>query len=139
MKKLLAFFLTLALMISVSAVGLAAPVKATQESAASQISLIYSNFAETFKQVADGEVWSYTVTDLDHNGRLELLAASIQGSGRFTHVKAWEVGEDQKSFISCNVNVKEGDSFPDIISTTLQRQTPGTTCLMTASPPLPLR
>ena len=50
--------------------------------------------------------------------RLELLAASIQGSGRFTHVKAWEVGEDLKSFISCNVNVKEGDSFPDIISNT---------------------
>ena len=118
MKKLFAWFLTLALMISVSAVGLAAPVKATQESVASQINLIYSNFAETFKQVADGEVWSYTVTDLDHNGRLELLAASIQGSGRFTHVKAWEVGEDLKSFISCNVNVKEGDSFPDIISNT---------------------
>ena len=86
-------------MISVSAVGLAAPEKATQESAASQISLIYSNFAETFKQVGDGEVWSYTVTDLDHNGRLELVAASIQGSGRFT----------------------------------------GTTCLMTASLPLPLK
>ena len=67
----------------------AAPVRASDETANAQIQYLFNNF-ETFKQPeSDGNKWSYAVTDLNHNGRLELLAASVQGSGRYTYVSAW--------------------------------------------------
>ena len=38
--------------------------------------------------------WYYAFTDLDHNGLLEVLAASTQGSGMFTYVHFYEVLPD---------------------------------------------
>ena len=115
MKRLFAIVCSLVLLLSFSVSAFAAPVKADAQSVQTQAELISSNFS-TFKQNDDDTVWSYAVTDLDHNGHLELLAASIQGSGRYTTLKVWEVGEDHKSFVACNVNAKEGDSFPDVIA-----------------------
>ena len=38
--------------------------------------------------------WFYTFTDLDHNGRLEVIAATTQGTGIFTYAHFWELAED---------------------------------------------
>ncbi len=114
MKKFISLLCTVILLFSIGATGFAAPVKADAQSVQAQINLIWSNFA-TFRQDEAEAVWSYAVTDLDHNGLLEILAGSIQGTGRYTNLKAWEVGADMASFIACRVNVPEGDSFPDVI------------------------
>ena len=115
MKRLFKIVCSLVLLLSFSVSAFGAPVNADAQSVKTQAELIYSNFS-SFRQNDDDTVWSYAVTDLDHNGHLEILAASVQGSGRYTSLKVWEVGEDHKSFVACNVNVKEGDSFPDVIA-----------------------
>ena len=38
--------------------------------------------------------WFYAFTDLDHNGRQEVIAASTQGSGIFTYAHFYEVKAD---------------------------------------------
>ena len=94
----------------------ATPVRATDETANAQIEYLFNNFS-TFKQAESADAkWFYAVTDLDHNGRLELLAASVQGDGRYTHVMAWEVGTDLASAAPIQVNVPEDESFPDILT-----------------------
>lgn len=40
---------------------------------------------------------TYAVTDMDQNGRLEIVAAFVEGSGRFTTSIIYEVSEDKKS------------------------------------------
>ena len=102
------------MLLSFSIAAFAAPQQADAQSAATQVDLLFSNF-NTVKQ-NDASVWSYAVTDLDHNGKLELLAASIQGDGRYTALNAWEVSEDGKTLNQCHVHVPQGGSFPDLIS-----------------------
>ncbi len=82
-----------------------------------QVSLIFS-LISSFRQDEKTDRWSYTVTDLDHNGRLELIAASIQGEGRYTNAKFWEVSADKKTLGVCKLTLEEGDSFPDIVTNT---------------------
>ena len=60
--------------------------------------------------------WRYAVTDLDHNGRLELLAASQHRADRSTTLKIWEVNESKDALTECAVKLEEGESFPDILS-----------------------
>ena len=82
-----------------------------------QISLIFS-LLNSFRQDEKTDKWSYTVTDLDHNGRLEVIAASIQGQGRYTNAKVWEISSDKKTLGVCRIPLEEGDSFPDIVTNT---------------------
>ena len=65
------------------------------------------------------EDWYYTFTDLDHNGRLELITASLQGSGLFTYADVWEMNEDFSDLVPCTDNLGEGGSYPDIITQSL--------------------
>ena len=64
------------------------------------------------------ETWFSAITDLDHNGRLELLLASLQGSGLYTWVNVWEVNENYSGTL-CPDNTGEGEAWPDIIKETL--------------------
>ena len=114
MKKTLSLLMSVLMLLSFSIAAFAAPQQADAQSAATQVDLLFSNF-NTVKQ-NDASVWSYAVTDLDHNGKLELLAASIQGDGRYTALNAWEVSEDGKTLNQCHVHVPQGGSFPDLIS-----------------------
>lgn len=82
-----------------------------------QVSLIFS-LLNSFRQDEKTDKWSYTVTDLDHNGRLEVIAASIQGQGRYTNAKVWEISSDKKTLGVCRIPLEEGDSFPDIVTNT---------------------
>lgn len=61
-----------------------------------QLELIDAN-RDTWKALDETEAWCYAVTDLDGNGRLEILSSETHGSGHFTTFRAWEVGEDYRS------------------------------------------
>ena len=73
----------------------------------------------TWEPNLDYETWFSAVTDLDHNGRLEILTASLQGSGLFTWVNVWEVNQDYTGLAHCPDNTGEGDAWPDIIKDTM--------------------
>ena len=105
MKKSLSLMLALMLMLSFCTAAFAADAP----SAETQINTLFSNFA-SMKQPGP-DVWSYTVTDLDHNGRLELLAASMKGADRRTSLMAWEVSPDGNSV----VQIPTSGSYPDVI------------------------
>ena len=76
----------------------ATPVRATDETANAQIEYLFNNFS-TFKQAESADAkWFYAVTDLDHNGRLELLANTKSGSGA-AKLKAWEVSPNGANLI----------------------------------------
>ena len=60
----------------------------------------------------------YTVTDLDHNGRLELIVATNEGTGQYTYMEVYEVNESQDGIMSCyDGNDIEGGQLdnPDLI------------------------
>lgn len=64
--------------------------------------------------IVAGPEWLYTVTDLDKNGRLEVITSTVQGSGLFTTSKFYEVSADYKSLDKVVWEVPEGSSEPDI-------------------------
>ncbi len=138
MKKLISIALMLALALTLSAGAFAdnvsvnaatagsavqttipasAPVRASDDSANTQIQYLFANFSSFQQPEASGK-WSYAVTDLNHNGQLELLAASVQGDGRYTYVKGWEVGADLSSVSEIQVSVPQDETFVDIVADT---------------------
>ena len=94
------------------------PAEVTPDPAAeavdAQLILLFTNMGQ-WNQDGSGQAWQYTVTDLDHNGRLELIAAKHEPNDRSTAVRIWEVGTDGKSLAECAVEDADG-SFPDIIT-----------------------
>ncbi len=67
-------------------------------------------------------VWFYTFTDLDHNGLLEVLSASTQGSGLFTAARFYEVLPDLsgvKDLYPESEETEGMDDWPEIILETL--------------------
>ena len=129
MKKLTVLILILALMLSLTAMQAAAdapadtptetpepsPAFTPPEDAEAQIGLLFDQYC-TFMKDEEHVLWSFTVTDLDHNDRLELLTASIQGDGRYTTIEGWQVNEGKDGVDELSIPVKEGESFPDIIT-----------------------
>lgn len=81
-----------------------------------QIDLIFSQ-REIWEQTDEfiAEETQYTVVDLNGNGRLELVAASCQGTGHYTYTDIYEVSEDGDSLVHYMHTVPEGDSQADII------------------------
>ena len=75
----------------------------------------YDLWAEAWSYGTD---WFYTITDLDHNGRLEVVTASLQGSGLYTYADIWEVREDFSGIAECKDSLGEGEAYPDIITET---------------------
>lgn len=66
--------------------------------------------------------WHYTFTDLDHNGLLEVLSASTQGSGIFTYAHYYEVlpdGSGVRNLYHADAEVEGIDDWPEIILETL--------------------
>lgn len=58
----------------------------------------------------------YAVTDLDQNGRLEIIASTgSQGSGHFTYSKFYQVDETGTTLQKCKTDAKDGDSQNDIV------------------------
>ena len=121
-RHLLALLLTLTVLLGAAVMGGAAAFADETQSADAnqadedrQLALIESAFSG-LKQ-PDGEtVWYYTVTDLDHNGRLELIAASQHPQSRATNLHVWEVSADRSALAECALAKDAGESFPDILT-----------------------
>lgn len=58
----------------------------------------------------------YAVTDLDQNGRLELIVANVGGTGMYTYSTFYEVNESLDGVTVCLDHFQEGDSQADLIS-----------------------
>lgn len=68
---------------------------------AQQLKLI-SQQAEMWQQAEHEDGWwGYTVTDLDRNGRLELITSHEAGSARLTDTLMWEVNERLDRLVPC--------------------------------------
>ena len=115
MKKYLAFALTLILLLSLCATGYAAPLRASARDAEAQINVIFRDFGSCRQADSDG-TWFYAVTDLDHNGRLELLAASVQASSLLPAAKVWELNADRSALQPCKLNIAENEVFANILT-----------------------
>ncbi|MBR1455544.1 MAG: hypothetical protein IJ594_00110 [Oscillospiraceae bacterium] len=66
--------------------------------------------------------WFYTYTDLDHNGLLEVIAATTQGTGIFTYAHYYEVLPDGSGLRNCyheGVEIEGPDDWPEIVMETL--------------------
>ena len=64
----------------------------------------YFSYAEAYPDAA------FAVTDLDHDGRLEVMVTSIQGSGMFSNSFFYEISEDYSSLERLMV---DGQEKPD--------------------------
>lgn len=62
------------------------------------------------------EPYFYAVTDLDQNGRLELIQSICQGTGFYTYTRLWEVNAEGTDLIACAYAVAEEESQPDVIA-----------------------
>jgi len=104
------------------------PVPTTDpKTEAGQIKMIYSNLKSLSSDNDTTKFW-YSVTDLDHNGRLELLSAVTEGTGHFTSGRFFEVNENYNGFVEIDLGLKEGEFLPEIIvsSTDCYKSSDGT-------------
>lgn len=57
----------------------------------------------------------YAVTDLDQNGRLEIIVSDMGGTGSYSYSRFYEVNEQHDGLTECETDFIEGSSQPDII------------------------
>lgn len=62
------------------------------------------------------EPFFYAITDLDRNGRLEIIQSFRQGTGLYTCTQLWEVDVNKSILVPCQFSEYEEGSQPDIIS-----------------------
>lgn len=79
-----------------------------------QLNLIMNNKNLWYKDT-EFEKYSYAVTDLDKNGRIEIISSICQGTGIYTYTEIYEVNESMDDLILCESNLMEYDSQADII------------------------
>ncbi len=90
-----------------------APAETAALSEAEQLRLIAAH-SEEWRIKEDYRFPFYAVSDLDGNGRLELISAVMEGSGMFSTNRFYEVSPDGTALIPC-FSLEEGSSEPDII------------------------
>lgn len=78
-----------------------------------QQSFIQSRFNDWAMDPSFG-AWSYAVTDLDRNGRMEVIALSTQGTGHFSTGSCWELSEDFSALVKCGSNLGEAEFWPEL-------------------------
>ena len=118
-KCYLSMLLALAMLLSLSlCAGAEAFAEGTAATPKDQLKLIASQ-VDTLKQDDRVNTWYYTVADLDHDGCLEFIAASLHPLDRSTNLKVWTVSKDAASLIECPLNKDAGESFPDIMTDTV--------------------
>lgn len=66
------------------------------------------------------EVYRYAVTDLDRNGRYEIIVSNMGGTGMYTYSRFFEINENYDGLVECTTDFLEYDSQPDIISEKLE-------------------
>ena len=120
-KLLFATLLMLAMLLSVAAFGAAAfaddipNITMELSDIDWQLGFIQSQ-AANLKQPDNDVTWFYTVTDLDHDGNLEFVAASQHPQDRSTNLRVWEVSTDRTALTECTISKDPEESFPDILT-----------------------
>ena len=121
-SRIFSFLLAVVMLISVVGLGTQSAqaekmVTATQEPSEVdlQLDLIYSQI-DKLVQKESQNTWYYSVTDLDHDGNLEFIAASLHPQDRSTNLKMWEVSADHSALTVCGLKKDEDESFPDIMT-----------------------
>ena len=109
MKNRIMFFIVIILSCLVSAF----PTSAVPDQVR-QLETIADNAPEWQQKEVFG-LWGYTVTDLDQNGRLEIISASLQGTGMYTYIIILEVDEEGTGLSEVRQDREEYMSPPDIM------------------------
>ncbi len=63
----------------------------------------------------DGVGVYYMVADMDHNSRLELISATMQGTGQYTYSTIWEMNDPGTALELCDKSTVDGYSESDIL------------------------
>ena len=113
-KSFLGVLLALVMVITMTMLAPAAGAENSAETIDQQIGLLFSKIAEQ-KQAGQMQ-WYYSVTDLDHDGHLELVAAAQHPADRSTNLKVWEVSDTMDSLVEGRLNIDADESFPDILT-----------------------
>ena len=99
------------------------PAPSTAQPAEEQIRVLEENRSLwAFDEGDYAPDWFYTFVDLDHNGLLEVLSASTQGSGMFTYVRYYEVlpdGSGVKNLYHADMEIEGPDDWPEIVLETI--------------------
>ena len=80
-----------------------------------QINLILSKMDELL-QTDEQNTWYYCIMDLDHNERMEFVAATQHPADRSTSLRVWEVNADTTGLKECVIEKEADESFPDLIT-----------------------
>lgn len=111
MKKMLAAVLAAALC-PLATFAWYGPVSDAEE----QVAAIVRARAEWEPSVPGAQTVGFIMTDLDHNGRLEVLVSDFGGTGLYTYTDGYEVNEDRTAVVRITKTWGEGTSEADIMS-----------------------
>ena len=132
-KCFFSFLLAVVIILSVSFCGFLAPAASAEAAAVEiqtdtaavlteegadvdlQLELIFSQL-DKLEQKDSSNTWYYSVTDLDRDGSLEFVAASLHPQDRSTNLRVWEVSEDRTALTECGLEKDPEESFPDIMT-----------------------
>ncbi len=81
----------------------------------SQIALLNENVSVWGEGLNEGNSGVFCVTDLDHNGRLELIASFVEGTGYFSTSTIYEVDETFEAIEEVDVSAIREASEPDLL------------------------
>lgn len=90
--------------------------------AEAQITLMFNNLAALSSDTAT-QAYSYTITDLDHNGRLEFASAITEGTGLYTTGRLFEVNADYKGLTEYSLTSSGNKYLPDVLTSSAQSYT----------------
>ncbi|MFI3213320.1 MAG: hypothetical protein R3Y24_08245 [Eubacteriales bacterium] len=76
---------------------------------------VIMNQKEVWEDSVQFEIFCYAVTDFNHNGLLEIMASSCQGTGMYTYSNIWEVNDTLDGLVQYEIGIIEGSSEPDFI------------------------
>lgn len=82
---------------------------------ANQVHVIMENRSLWDKTEMDMDTIGYLVTDLDHNGRLEILVSRFGGTGLFTYTDGYELNEAKDGLYPITKTWIEGQSEMDLM------------------------
>lgn len=66
------------------------------------------------------EQYGYAITDLNHNGKLEIITATCETAGAYTYSKYYEINEDETSLNALEISEKKGDTEANIMIETVK-------------------
>ncbi len=85
-------------------------VLATQK----QLQLIAAN-KDLWRVLEEMDSWGYAVTDLNQNGRLEIISSECHGTGFYSTTRIFEVNEAGDALVKYADDFEEYDSQPDFL------------------------